>query len=184
MTHDYASMHGSPYIGKLLPITKHLYVATGFNAWGITNGTVAAMILSDTILGNSNPWAELYDATRIKPTVSAKRFIKQNIHVAKDFIQDRLVSYPEKSPSDLPPGEGALIEVQGEKVAAYKDLQNTLHLLSPVCTHMGCHVAWNNMEKSWDCPCHGSRFHYDGRILHGPAVKDLERKHLSPSKAE
>jgi glycine/D-amino acid oxidase-like deaminating enzyme/nitrite reductase/ring-hydroxylating ferredoxin subunit len=179
MNQDYNSMDGVPYIGKLLPTAKHIYVATGFNAWGITNGTVAAMILSDAILGKPNPWAEFYDATRIKPTVSAKSFIEQNVHVAKDFIQDRLVSYPEKSPSSLAPGEGALIEVQGEKIAACKDPQGALHLLSPVCTHMGCHVAWNNMEKSWDCPCHGSRFHYDGRVLHGPAVRDLKRKDIS-----
>ncbi|MGR6035667.1 MAG: (2Fe-2S)-binding protein [Candidatus Nitrosoglobus sp.] len=97
-------------------------------------------------------------------------------------MQDRLVSYPEKSPSSLGPGEGALIEVQGEKIAAYKGLQDTLHLLSPVCTHMGCHVAWNNMEKSWDCPCHGSRFHYDGRVLHGPAVRDLKHKEIAETK--
>jgi glycine/D-amino acid oxidase-like deaminating enzyme/nitrite reductase/ring-hydroxylating ferredoxin subunit len=179
MNQDYNSMDGVPYVGKLLPTTKHLYVATGFNAWGITNGTVAAMILSDTILGNPNPWAEFYDATRIKLTISARNFIKQNIHVAKDFIQGRLVSYPAKSPADLAPEEGSLIEVQGKKIAAYKDEQGTLHLLSPVCTHMGCHVAWNNMEKSWDCPCHGSRFHYDGSVLRGPAVRDLEHRHVS-----
>lgn len=179
MNQDYDSMDGVPYVGKLLPTTRHLYVATGFNAWGITNGTVAAMVLSDAIQGKPNPWAELYDATRIKPAVSAKTFIEQNIHVAKDFIEDRLVSYPKRSPSDLALEEGALMEAQGEQIAAYKDPQGNLHLLSPVCTHMGCHVAWNNAEKSWDCPCHGSRFHYDGSILHGPAVKALERKSLS-----
>ncbi|QBQ54075.1 FAD-dependent oxidoreductase [Nitrosococcus wardiae] len=179
MNMDYHSMDGVPYIGKLLPTTKHIYVATGFNAWGITNGTVAALILSDAVLGKSNLWAEFYDATRLKLAVSAKNFIEQNIHTAKDFIQDRLTSYPDKSPSDLAPGEGSLMKVQGEKIAAYKDPQGKLHLLSPVCTHMGCHVAWNNMEKSWDCSCHGSRFRYDGTVLHGPAVRALEPKSIS-----
>lgn len=184
MNMDYHSMDGVPYIGKLLPTAKHIYVATGFNGWGITNGTVAAQILSDTILRQPNPWAEFYDATRLKLAVSAKNFITQNIHTAKDFIQDRLASYPARSPSDLAPGEGSLIEFQGEKIAAYKDPQGALHLLSPLCTHMGCHVVWNNMEKSWDCSCHGSRFHYDGKVIHGPAVKALERKQISSPEKE
>lgn len=173
---DYDSMDRVPYVGKLTPTSKHLYVATGFGAWGMTNGTAAAMVLSDAILGRPNPWAELYDATRVKPSVSAKTFFPQNLHVAKEWIGGRLTHRSSVMPADLAPGQGSVAKMNGEMLAIYKDEQGALHAVSPICTHMRCIVRWNGVEKSWDCPCHGSRFGVDGSVLQGPAVRNLERK--------
>jgi Rieske Fe-S protein len=137
---------------------------------------VAAMILADDILGRRNPWADLFHAQRIKPSVSGAELIKENVQVAKEWVKDRLVGKAHRGAEDLAPGEGAVVRLAGEDVAAYRDSAGQLHALSPVCTHMGCVVSWNAGERSWDCPCHGSRFGIDGVVLNGPAVKDLQRK--------
>ncbi|HWH45510.1 MAG TPA: FAD-dependent oxidoreductase, partial [Thermoleophilaceae bacterium] len=165
-----------PYIGRLHPGAEGLYVATGFAKWGMAHSTVAATILTDLIGGRENPWAELYDATRIKPSASAKGFIKENLNVAKRFVRDRL-SHPDSRPEleAVERGEGAIVTVEGKKVAAYRDDSGELQLLSPACTHLGCLVAWNPAERSWDCPCHGSRFATDGTVLEGPTVEPLDR---------
>jgi len=176
-TQDVYSMDGVPYIGKLRPGSDHLYVATGFNAWGMTNGTLAAMIIADLVLEVANPWAELYDPNRLNLRASAPTMIKEGLSAARHFIGDR-ISKGTKSPGGIPPGEGAIVEVGGERLAVYKDEQGTQHAVSPVCTHMRCIVGWNSVEKSWDCPCHGSRFSTEGTVLHGPAVVDLERKEV------
>lgn len=176
-TQDVYSMDRLPYIGKLRPGSKHLYVATGFNAWGMTNGTVAAMIIADGILAVPNPWAELYDPNRLNLRASTPTIIKEGLNVAKHFVGDRLTKGVE-SPDAIPLGEGEIAVVGGERLAVYKDEQGNLHAVSAVCTHLGCIVGWNSTEKSWDCPCHGSRFGVDGAVLHGPAVVGLERKTL------
>ncbi len=177
-TQDNYPVDRVPYIGKLRRGFDHLWVATGFGAWGMTNGTLSGMLLSDLILGTENPWAELYDANRVKPAASARKFIQENANVARHWFGDRLAEPDAESLRELAPGEGALVEIDGEKIAAYRDDQGTLHALSPVCTHMGCIVQWNRAERSWDCPCHGSRFSAEGSVIHGPAVEDLERKEL------
>lgn len=177
MNQDYNSADGVPYVGKLLPGSDHLYVATGFKAWGITNGTAAAQILADAILNRPNPWAALFDSTRVKPMVSAPSFVSENVGVAKDWIKDRVGGAPTITLSDLAPGEGIVATVGGERVAVSKDADGRVHAVSAICTHLGCDVAWNNAEMSWDCPCHGSRYSQDGRVIHGPAVWDLESKH-------
>jgi len=172
-TQDNYSIDRVPYIGKLNPASERVYVATGFSAWGMTNGTLSGMILSDMILGVQNPWAEFYDPNRA-PAVG--KLIKENVGIPKHWVGARLAGPEVESLSGLAPGEGALVEIGGEKVAAYKDTQGAIHSLSPVCTHMGCIVSWNSAEKSWDCPCHGSRYSADGKVIQGPAVQDLERK--------
>ena len=171
-----------PYIGRLHPRADHLYVATGFAKWGMAHSTVAAMILSDLIGGRENPWAALYDATRIKPLASAKDFIKENANVAKRFVGDRL-SHPDRRPElgAIERGEGAIVTVDGGKVAAYRDESGDLQLVSPACTHMGCLVTWNAAERSWDCPCHGSRYATDGTVLEGPTVQPLDRVDVDAS---
>lgn len=176
-TQDVYSMDGIPYIGKLRPGSKHLYVATGFNAWGMTNGTLAAMIIADLILERGNPWAEFYDPNRLNLRASAPTMIKEGLNAARHLIGDRLTKGG-TSVAEIPPGEGEIVKIGGDRLAVYKDEQGRLHALSPVCTHMGCIVGWNSAEKSWDCPCHGSRFSVDGRVLHGPAVEDLEHKEV------
>lgn len=177
-TQDVVSFDKLPYIGKLTPFNNHIYVATGFSLWGMSKGTMSGMLLSDLILGRDNPWAELYDATRATPFVTQES-LKENIDVGTRWIGDRFKGLQTTSLSEVASGEGKLVTVNGEKVAAYRDEQGAVHTVSPVCTHLACIVSWNNAEKSWDCACHGSRFSYEGEVIQGPAVQDLEKKNLN-----
>jgi Rieske Fe-S protein len=175
-TQDYVPVDGIPYVGRLTRRSDHAYVATGFKKWGMTNGTAAAMILSDAILGRPNPWADLFDSKRLKPVASAVKFAKENGAVARHFFGDRVNRGARAETDDLERGEGRLLNLGGRKTAAYRDDDGVLHRLSPVCTHLGCHVSWNSAERSWDCPCHGSRFSGEGVVIQGPATRDLERR--------
>lgn len=178
---DMVSFDKLPYIGRLTPMHNHTYVATGFSHWGMSKSTLSAMILSDIILGKENPWAETYESTRPTPFVT-QTSIKENLDVGSRWVGDRFKGLFE-SEKDVQPGDGKLITVGGEKVAAYRDEAGNLHKVSAVCPHLGCIVDWNAAEKSWDCPCHGSRFGYDGDILQGPAVKCLASKSKSDTAA-
>ncbi|NBD08037.1 FAD-dependent oxidoreductase [Corallococcus silvisoli] len=168
---------GLPSIGRNVG-SRHVYVATGFSGTGMTFGTLAGMVLSDLILGQENPYAALYAPGRLKPRAGAKDFIQENADVAFRFVADRLSKPDGRHLKDLAPGEGRILEVDGRKVAVYRDDEGTAHAVSPVCTHLGCHVHWNNAERSWDCPCHGGRFSPTGRVLNGPAVSDLPSRKL------
>ncbi len=163
---------GLPYIGRNVG-SRHVYVATGFSGTGMTFGTLAGMLLTDLILGNENPYAALYDAGRVKPRAGARDFIQENAEVAFRFVADRLAKPDGRHLADVAPGEAKILEVDGRKVAVYREEDGTSHAVSPVCTHLGCHVHWNTAERTWDCPCHGGRFSPTGRVLNGPAVKDL-----------
>ncbi|MBV9209511.1 MAG: FAD-dependent oxidoreductase [Acidobacteria bacterium] len=174
-TQDNNTVDKVPYIGKSTPASKRIYVATGFGGWGMTNGTVAGMILSDQIAGRENAWSSVFDPNRFKPITSAADFVKENLNVAKRFVADRIGVPDEEKLPELAEGEGRVVESDGEKVAVCK-VSGATHTVSAICTHMSCVVDWNNAEKSWDCPCHGSRFNYDGAVIQGPANKDLERK--------
>jgi Rieske Fe-S protein len=175
-TQDNMPVDGVPYIGRLAPFQKRIWVATGFMKWGLTNGTAAGMILTDLINGRDNPWADLFDATRFKPLASAKELVKENANVGVRFVGDHLGRPDVRSTDELAPGEAGIVRRGAGKVAAYREQDGTLHAVSAVCTHLGCQVKWNEAETSWDCPCHGSRFHFTGRVIQGPAVKDLEPK--------
>jgi glycine/D-amino acid oxidase-like deaminating enzyme/nitrite reductase/ring-hydroxylating ferredoxin subunit len=167
---------GLAYIGRNSG-SRHVWVATGFSGTGMTFGTLSGMILTDLILGRQNPYAALYDATRVKPKAGAKDFIQENAEVAFRFVADRLAKPQGHDLSEVPPGEGRILEVDGKKVAVFREEQGgAVHAVSPVCTHLGCHVHWNKAERSWDCPCHGSRFSPTGEVLNGPAVKGLPSK--------
>lgn len=169
---------GLPYIG-LNPHCEHVYVATGFAGNGMTYGTFAALLLTDLILGIRNPWAEIFKPKRLPSAASIKDFISENIGFPIHFFKDRLQIEELDHLGQIQRGEGKVVQIQGEKIAAYRDPQGSFHLLSPVCTHLGCIVRWNNAEKSWDCPCHGSRFDTSGEILNGPAVQPLKKKKFS-----
>jgi len=177
-TQDGMTIDHAPYIGSLTPWTDHVFMATGFGKWGMTGGTVAALILRDRLLGRENPWAGTYDPNRFKPLASAREFVVENAQVGLRFFGDRLTKPGSRSLDDLAPGEGDIVRHDGEKVAAYRDEDGSVVAVSPVCTHLGCQVNWNRAERSWDCPCHGSRFAPDGSVLEGPAVHRLERKPL------
>lgn len=172
---DYAPMDGAPFIGWSSSSEGGYLVATGFNAWGITNGTVAGVILAALAAGREHEWASLFDAIRVKPVAGAKEFAKGNLEVAKDLIGGYLASKP-YSLDELAPGTAAILKIGGENVAAYRDEQGQLHAVSAACTHMGCILGWNENDRSWDCPCHGSRFEVTGEVIHGPAYKPLEKK--------
>ncbi|HEX8066773.1 MAG TPA: FAD-dependent oxidoreductase [Thermoleophilaceae bacterium] len=177
-TQDNMPVDGVPYVGKLTPVSKRIWVATGFMKWGLTNGTAAAEILTDLISGRSNPWASLFDANRVKPMAQAKELVRENVNVGWRFARDWLGGGDVGSVADLAPGQGGLVGRGPTKVAAYREEDGTLHALSPVCTHLACNVKWNTAERSWDCPCHGSRFHWDGSVIQGPAVRGLARREV------
>lgn len=172
---------GLPYIG-LAPFSKNSYVATGYSGNGMTFGTVAGILLSDELLGHKNKWASLYDATRIKPLASLTTFLHENKDFPLCMIKDRVASPEATSINDVQPGEGKIVAIEGEKVAVFHDESGSIHAVSPVCTHMGCLVHFNNAERSWDCPCHGSRFAPDGTVLNGPAITALKPVDISAKK--
>jgi glycine/D-amino acid oxidase-like deaminating enzyme/nitrite reductase/ring-hydroxylating ferredoxin subunit len=171
----YEPADGLPYIGRTY-FSKNAYVATGFSGDGLVYGTIAGILISDMILERENNWIKAYDSRRFTPAASAFEFIKENADVFKHFVGDRTVDANDLS--DVKIGEGKIVKINGEKLAVARDEHNELHALSPVCTHMKCFVQWNYAEKSWDCPCHGSRFNVSGDILYGPAVKELEKVDL------
>lgn len=170
---DYTTMDQVPYIGPLNSKDPGLYVATGYRKWGMTNATAAAMILRDYILDKENEWAPVFMPSRFKPGASAGKFVMENANVAKHLISGKLSSAEHFA--GIEPGEGKVVEIDGEKAGAYKDDQGQLYIVDTTCTHMGCELAWNSAERSWDCPCHGSRFTYEGKVIEGPAQKPLKK---------
>jgi glycine/D-amino acid oxidase-like deaminating enzyme/nitrite reductase/ring-hydroxylating ferredoxin subunit len=165
---------GLPFIG-LNTASRHVYVATGYAGNGITFGTLAGMIVGDLVLGHANPYAALYDATRVKPIASAYDYVAENAAFPAHLLKDRLTSVgTEARPVEsLRPGEGGIFSTAEGKLAVCRDRAGSIHSCSAVCTHLGCDVAWNHAEQTWDCPCHGSRFSPDGKVINGPAVTDL-----------
>lgn len=177
-TQDYYSLDKVPFIGRMTPGTDRLYTATGFSAWGMTNGVVAGILLADLITDTPNEWADLYDPNRIN-VKSLPSFARKGGHDAKRLVGDRLKSGLDRDEtSDLSPGDGAVFDVEGEKVGVHRGDDGTLHAVSATCTHLGCIVSWNDAERSWDCPCHGSRFSATGDVLQGPAATPLEPREL------
>ena len=178
---EMSSLDHTPFVGFVAPGSKRILTATGYDGWGMTNGTAAAMIMSDLVLGRDNPWAGAFDARRAEATLPGKEFAAHNVHVAKQWLQDRVGRSAEITPDDLQPGEAVVGTLDGEETAVYRGEDGELHAVSAICTHMKCNVQWNAGETSWDCPCHGSRFGPDGDVLHGPARTPLKRRTLGPS---
>jgi glycine/D-amino acid oxidase-like deaminating enzyme/nitrite reductase/ring-hydroxylating ferredoxin subunit len=166
------TVDGLPYIGAN-PLSSRVYAATGYSGTGMTFGTLAAVMLSDAVLGIENPWKELYDATRVKPLVSVQDYVAENVDFPKHFLMDRLRSPEGESLTRVGVNEGKILDLEGERVAVFRDERGELHCVSPVCTHLKCIVSFNVAEKTWDCPCHGSRFDVDGAVLNGPATMPL-----------
>jgi glycine/D-amino acid oxidase-like deaminating enzyme/nitrite reductase/ring-hydroxylating ferredoxin subunit len=173
---DNTTIDSLPFVGTLTPFEDRVLMATGFAKWGLTGGTAAALILADRILGRENPWASLFDPNRLNARASAGKLVSENAKAGVRFVADRVTKRGRRDIEDLAPGEGDIVRHRGEKVAGYRDEDGTLIAVSATCTHMGCQVNWNRAERSWDCPCHGSRFAPDGTVLQGPAVHRLERK--------
>lgn len=172
---DFFSMDGLPFIGRP-GSAGHLSVAVGFNAWGITSGTLAGIILADLAQGLSNAWAPLFDASRVKPVAGGPTFLKENVGVAGELLRGHLFESRPDAVEAVPRGEGAVVKVEGETWAVSRREDGQVRALSAICTHMGCVVGWNPIDRTWDCPCHGSRFDDEGRVLSGPATRALERR--------
>lgn len=183
-TQDYNTPDGAPYVGKLTKAHENIYVATGFGKWGMTNGTVSALMIRDLIVKGENPWIDVYNPSRFKSIVTSQSFIKQNAYVAKTLVKGKL----EKLPNDIEVrnGEAEIVRIDNQRLGAYRDESGKLHVIDTTCTHMGCELEWNSAEKTWDCPCHGSRFSYTGDIVEGPALNPLnyygeEKNKINPN---
>jgi glycine/D-amino acid oxidase-like deaminating enzyme/nitrite reductase/ring-hydroxylating ferredoxin subunit len=163
------TVDGLPFIGAT---DDSQFIATGFSGNGLTFGTVAAMMCRDWVLGRDNDWSELFSPSR-RSAKSLKEYLKENKDYPVRMIADRLKTR-EGDPETLQPGEGRVLEHECKRVAAYRDPLGQLHLHSAVCPHLGCIVAWNQAEGTWDCPCHGSRFSAEGKVIAGPAESDLK----------
>ena len=176
-TQDNMPIDGVPYVGKLHPLARGVLVATGYKKWGLAMGTAAAELLADLVVGRDNPYVRLVDPARIRVRASVPTYIKENVNVGFHFIADRLVRRGAGT-EGLEPGQGMVVGTGVAQRAAYRDDEGRLHTMSARCTHLGCIVAWNAAERTWDCPCHGSRYDYDGRAIQGPTVRDLAPKPL------
>jgi len=178
ITHRWSAQDPTPYdhlpvIGRYLPRSSRLFVTSGFQKWGLTSATFGALILRDLISGRENVWSERFDPNRVSLR-SAPKLAQLNVKVGAEFVGDRLMPADASSADEIPPGEARVLRDGIGKKGVYRDEKGALHAVSLRCTHLGCLVRFNGAERSWDCPCHGSRFDVDGDVLEGPAVKALE----------
>lgn len=166
-----------PFIGNYSASTERIFVATGYNKWGMTNGINAALLLTDLVLMKDNPYKDLFDPQRFNVDPQLKNFVVHNVNVAKELVKGKL-ERPSLSPEDLGNDEGAVVTVNGKRAGAYRDVDGKLHIVDTTCTHLGCELKWNDGDRTWDCPCHASRFSSKGDVLEGPAEMPLEKIHL------
>jgi glycine/D-amino acid oxidase-like deaminating enzyme/nitrite reductase/ring-hydroxylating ferredoxin subunit len=160
---------GLAFIGRALTDKEEVFVCTGDSGMGLTHGTIAGILITDLINGRKNPWEKLYDPSR---KIFNREFVRENANTLAQY-KDLVTGGDVKSVREIPAGEGAVIRQGLKKLAVYRDDAGKIHRHSAVCTHLQCIVQWNPEEKSWDCPCHGSRFDPYGRVTMGPAIDDL-----------
>ncbi len=171
-TEDCITLDKIPYIGKYSSMWENAYVATGFNKWGITTSNIAANIITDMIIGRKNRYEDIFISTRVEP-VKNRQEVGNMLKETVSSLVLKKFELPESEQASLKNEEGKIIEIEGEKVGAYKDKEGRIYTIVPKCAHLGCELSWNNLDKTWDCPCHGSRYDYTGKMLYGPTVKDL-----------
>jgi len=172
-TQDCMTLDNIPYVGNFTDDTPNLYIATGFGKWGMTNSMASGLLLRDLIVKGDNPWKDVYNPSREAKAASAISFVTENLNVAKNLIGGKLEQPAEGEDIELAVGEGKVVELNGKRAGAYRHDDGLLYIVNTTCTHMGCELNWNTAERTWDCPCHGSRFSYEGKIIEGPAVKEL-----------
>jgi glycine/D-amino acid oxidase-like deaminating enzyme/nitrite reductase/ring-hydroxylating ferredoxin subunit len=173
-TQDLVTLDKVPYIGQMTSKDAGIYVATGFAKWGMTNSAVSARLITDQIQGRDNLYSDLFNPSRFNANPSVKNFVVQNANVAKELVSGKLgIVYTEAD--ELEKDSGSVVKHYGKRAGAYRDPEGNLHLVDTTCTHMGCEVEWNEGERTWDCPCHGSRFGYDGNVIEGPAQEALKK---------
>lgn len=169
---DCMTIDGIPYIGKYSDSTPNIYVATGFNKWGMTSAMVSAMIISDLILGKENNFSEIFSPKRFDLSLSISNIAKDLSETTKNFIAQK-VYIPSSEIEHIKNGHAGVVEYKGQKVGVYKNKEGKEFIVSTKCPHLGCELHWNADELTWDCPCHGSRFNYDGDLIDSPSVKDI-----------
>lgn len=173
MTEDCVTLDKIPYIGEFSKFLPNMYVATGYKKWGMTTSHVAAKIISDKILGIDNPYEDIYTATRLEPIKNSKEFgnmLKQSVY----SLAINKISPPIKSYTELENDSGGVVDYNGKKLGIYKDKNGKMFAVVPYCKHLGCELTWNNLEKTWDCPCHGSRYKYTGEMITEPTTESLD----------
>jgi glycine/D-amino acid oxidase-like deaminating enzyme/nitrite reductase/ring-hydroxylating ferredoxin subunit len=173
-TQDQMPADGVPFIGPVDPVSKNVFVATGFRKWGLALGIAAAELMAAWIDGRDHPWRDLFDTRRVRLRAAAGSLLKENANVALRFLGDRVVKRADVE--SIEPGEGRVVGAGIGQRAVYRDADGDLHALSARCTHLGCIVNWNSGERVWDCPCHGSRFAATGEVIMGPAVSPLAKR--------
>ena len=173
-TQDCVSLDKVPYIGEFSNLMPNMYIATGYKKWGMTTSHVAARIIRDKILNKDNEYEEIYRATRMEPIKNHEEFgnmLKQTVY----SLGINKIKMPKYKYEDLAKDSGGVVEYEGEKMGIYKDKDGKIYAVKPYCKHLGCELSWNNLEKTWDCPCHGSRYDYKGKLISEPATEDLDR---------
>ena len=174
---DCISIDKIPYIGEYSNLMKNIYVGTGFKKWGMTLSNIAAQIVSDKIIGKENEYEEIFNSTRFKPIKNRWEMGNMIEESVNSIILNKFNIEPEEL-ENIKNDNGAIVKINGENIGIYKDSDGKIYAVKPNCTHLGCLLSWNNLDKTWDCPCHGSRFDYKGRIIYEPAIKDLESNTL------
>ena len=171
-TRDCISLDKIPYIGEFSNLIKNIYIGTGFKKWGMTFSNIAANIVTDMIMGRQNKYAKIFEATRMHPIKNRwemKNIVKQSV----ESLALNKFKIGAHSIDEIENDNGAIIEIDGDNVGIYKDTEGRIYAVKPICTHLGCLLSWNNLDKTWDCPCHGSRFDYTGKNIYEPARKNL-----------
>lgn len=173
-TEDCIPLDKIPYIGEFSNLWPNAYVATGYKKWGMTSSNVAANIIVDKILGKENPYEDVFKSTRLKPIKNYEELGNMLKEVSYSLVFNKLEKIDEYI-KDVKQGEGKIVEIEGRKVGVYRSEEGNVYAIKPYCSHLGCELSWNNLDKTWDCPCHGSRFTYEGKSIYDPSIKDLER---------
>ena len=174
-TRDCISLDKIPYIGEFSNLMPNMYVGTGFKKWGLAFSNIAAKIVTDKIMGKESKYENIFDATRMNP-VKNRWEVKNLVKESVESLALNKFKIESHSIDEIENDNGAIIQIDGDNVGIYKDKEGKIYAVKPVCTHLGCLLTWNNLDKTWDCPCHGSRFDYMGRNLYEPAIKDLRPK--------
>lgn len=180
-TEDCIGLDKIAYIGEFSGLMPNVYIGTGFKKWGITTSNVAANIVVDKIMGKENKYEEIFNSNRLKPIKNRwemQNMLKQTItSIAIEKLQ-----IPDGSIEEIENDNGGIININGINVGIYKDTSGNVFSVKPVCSHLGCELTWNNLDKTWDCPCHGSRFDYMGENIYNPANKPLEKINIDDLK--
>ncbi|WNQ13854.1 FAD-dependent oxidoreductase [Paenibacillus aurantius] len=170
---DLYTLDKVPYIGQMLKDQPNIYMATGYKKWGMSTSVAAAILNTRLITGEGSPYAELFSPQRFHADPDVKTFVAQNTNVAANLLAGKLdLNY--RKPEELGSDEGGVVKIKGKRTGAYRDKQGQLHLVDTTCKHMGCEVNWNAAERTWDCPCHGSRYDHTGQVIEGPAKQALD----------